>query len=168
MLSAKMEKAFNQQINAELYSSYLYYSMCAYFESINLSGFSQWMLMQTQEEMFHANKFFHYVNERGGRVLMEAIGQPKTEWNSAIDVFTDVLEHEQKVTGLINGLMDLAQEEKDHASQIFLQWFVAEQVEEEATVGGVLHKLELIDHDSAGLFALDQELGQRIFTPPVK
>ena len=168
MLSEKMEAALNKQINAEMYSSYLYLSMSAYFESIDLTGCAAWMKGQAQEEMFHAMKLYDFVNERGGRVILTAIEQPKSEWDSALDVFENTLSHEQLVTSLINGLVDLALEERDHATNIFLQWFVSEQVEEEATAGGILNKLKLIGNDPAGLFALDQELGQRVFTPPAK
>jgi ferritin len=166
MLTKKIMQALNGQINAEIYSAYLYYSMSAYFESVSLPGFSNWMKMQAQEEMFHATKFVDYVNERGGRVILEAIEKPPFAWDSALQVLEAVLKHEQKVTGLINALVDLANLEHDHASAIFLQWFVLEQVEEEAGVGVVLGKLKLINNDSSGMFSLDQEMGQRIFTPP--
>ncbi len=168
MLTKKTMKALNGQINAEIYSAYLYYSMSAYFESVSLPGFAHWMNMQAQEEMFHATKFVGYVNERGGRVILDAIDKPPFEWGSTLKVVEEVLKHEQKVTGLINGLVDLANKEHDHASGIFLQWFVLEQVEEEASVGAVLGKLKLINNDSSGMFTLDQEMGQRVFTPPTK
>jgi len=167
MLSKKMEKAINKQINAEIYSSYLYLSMCAYFEAISLSGLANWMRQQTQEEMFHAMKMYDYVTARGGRVILQAIAQPPSDWSSAADVFANVLAHEQKVTGLINDLVNLALAEKDHASHIFLQWFVSEQVEEEATAGAIVDKLKLIKDDANGLFMLDRELGLRQFTWPV-
>jgi ferritin len=167
MLSKKMEKAINKQINAEIYSSYLYLSMCAYFEAISLNGLANWMRQQTQEEMFHAMKMYDYVNARGGRVILEAIAQPPSDWSSTADVFGNVLAHEQKVTGLINNLVNLALEEKDHATNIFLQWFVSEQVEEEATAGAIVDKLKLIKDDANGLFMLDRELGLRQFTWPV-
>jgi len=168
MLSDSMETALNKQINAEMYSSYLYLSMSSYFESVDLTGMASWMRSQAQEEMFHAMKFYDYVNERGGRVLLAAIEKPRSEWSSALEVFENTLDHERTVTGLINGLVDLALEERDHATNIFLQWFVSEQVEEEATAGGIVNKLKLIGGDAAGLFALDQELGRRVFTPPAK
>jgi ferritin len=129
MLSKKMEKAINQQINAELYSSYLYLSMATYFEAISLSGFSNWMRQQAQEELFHGMKMFDFVCERGGRV----IDQPPAKWASPLDVIKNVLSHEQKVTGLINDLVNLALDERDHATNIFLQWFVSEQVEDVRT-----------------------------------
>ena len=161
-----MEKALNEQINAEMYSSYLYLSMESYFQSIGLAGFASWMRMQAQEEMFHAMKIYDFVYERGGRVILAAIDQPPAEWKSALDVFENVLSHEQKVTGLINDLVNLALDERDHATNIFLQWFVTEQVEEEAGVGSVLDKLKLVGDDTSGLFVLEQELGKRVFTPP--
>jgi ferritin len=161
-----MEEAINKQINAEIYSSYLYLSMCAYFESIGLAGSASWMRQQAQEEMFHGMKMFDYVNERGGRVVLQAIEQPQTEWTSAFDVFENVLSHERKVTGLINDLVNLALDERDHATNIFLQWFVSEQVEEEASAGDIVDKLKLIGNDANGLFMLDRELGQRQFTWP--
>ena len=166
MLSKTMEKALNEQINAEFYSSYMYLSMSTYFDSIGLPGAATWMQAQTQEEWFHGMKLLRYVNERGGRVALKAIKQPPVEWKSTLHVFQEVLAHEQKVTGLINNLVNLALEEKDHATNIFMQWFVSEQVEEEANVGAVLDKLKLIGKDTTALFTLDAALGQRVFTPP--
>jgi ferritin len=166
MLSKKMEKAINQQINAELYSSYLYLSMATYFESISLDGFSNWMRQQAQEELFHAMKMFDFVCERGGRVILQAIEQPPSKWTSPLNAFETVLSHEQKVTGLINNLVNLALDERDHATNIFLQWFVSEQVEEEATAGTLVDKLKLIGKDANGMFMLDTELAQRTFTLP--
>jgi ferritin len=167
MFSKKMEKAINKQINAEIYSSYLYLSMCAYFEAISLNGLANWMRQQTQEEMFHAMKMYDYVNARGGRVILQAIAQPPSDWTSTADVFENVRTHEQKVTGLINDLVNLALDERDHATNIFLQWFVSEQVEEEAAAGAIVDKLKLIKDDANGLFMLDRELGLRQFTWPV-
>ena len=166
MMKEVMEKALNEQINAELYSSYLYLSMSAFFSTKGLPGCASWMRAQAQEELFHAMKIFDYVNERGNRVVMKAIEQPAADWGSPLAAFENVLEHEQKVTSLINNLVNLALDERDHATNIFLQWFVSEQVEEEASAGEVLQKLKLIGGDAGGLFALDQELGQRVFTPP--
>ena len=168
MLSKKMEKAINQQINAEIYSSYLYLSMATYFESISLGGFSNWMRQQAQEELFHGMKMFDFVCERGGRVTLMAIEKPASKWASPLDAVKNVLSHEQKVTGLINDLVNLAQDERDHATNIFLQWFVSEQVEEEDTAGTLVDKLKLIGKDANGLFMLDTELGQRMFTLPTK
>ncbi len=167
MIKEKIKDAINKQINAEMYSAYLYLSMSAYFESINLKGFANWMKAQVQEEMVHAMKFYDYINERGGRVLLTAIDAPPTQWDSSLAVFEYTYKHEQRVTGLINGLVDLAISEKDHATNNFLQWFVAEQVEEESSADAVVQKLKIAGDRSGGLFMLDQELGQRVFTPPV-
>ena len=166
MLTEKMEKAFNEQINAEMYSGYMYLSMVAYFQDIYLPGFAAWMKAQSQEELFHAMKMYDYVCERGGRVLLAPIAGPPTEWESPLAVMEAVLEHEQKVTGLINDLVDLAISEKDHASNIFLQWFVSEQVEEEDSVSDVLNKVKLMGGTGGGMFMLDRDLGQRVFTMP--
>jgi ferritin len=166
MLSEKMEKALNKQINAELYSAYLYLSMSSYFESIDLEGCANWMKAQTQEEMIHAMKIYDYVIERGGRVILDKIDAPKAELDSALAVFEHAYEHEQLVTSLINDLMNLAIEERDHATQIFLQWFVSEQVEEEASASAVVQKLKLAG-DGGGLFMVDRELGQRQLPVPI-
>jgi ferritin len=166
MLKKKMLKALNDQINAEMFSSYLYLSMEAYFQSISLKGFAAWMRVQAQEEMLHAMKFYDYVNERGGKVTLDAIAKPETNWASPLAVFEAVLKHEEHVTSLINDLVDLAIGEKDHASNNFLQWFVSEQVEEEASAGEVVEKLKLIKDNTSGLFMMDAELGKRVFTPP--
>ncbi|WP_457570628.1 ferritin [Desulfovulcanus sp.] len=166
MLSKTMEKALNDQVNAEFYSSYLYLSMSAYFQGLNLSGFASWMKAQAQEELFHAMKFYNYIHERGGKVVLQAIEAPPTEWDSPLAAFEAALAHEQKVTHLINDLVNLAIEEKDHATNNFLQWFVSEQVEEEDSVGEVVNKIKLIGQASGGLFMLDRDLGQRTFTMP--
>jgi ferritin len=161
MLPEKMETALNGQLNAELYSAYLYLSMNAYFRSVNLDGFANWMYYQAQEEVTHAMKFYDFINSRGGRVKLSQIDAPATEWNSPLAVFEATLEHEQKVTGLINDLVELALEEHDHATNIFLQWFVSEQVEEEESVGGVLEQLRLMGEAKGGLFMIDRELAKR-------
>jgi len=166
MIGEKMRKSLNGQVNAELYSAYLYLSMCAYFESADLAGFANWMRVQTQEEVAHAMKIYDYVNERGGRVVLEAIEKPVSEWDSPLAAFGAVFAHEQKVTGLINELVNLAIEEKDHAANIFLQWFVNEQVEEEASADAIVKKLKLVADAPGGLYMLDAELAQRLFTPP--
>ena len=166
MLPQKIEEALNSQLNAELYSAYLYMFMAAYFESLNLTGFTNWMKVQTQEELFHAQKFFDYINERGGRVIMQAIEKPETDWESTRAVFEYTYKHEQKVTSLINDLVELARTEKDNATYNFLQWFVSEQVEEEASTDAVLQKLKLIGDFGPGIYMIDQEMGQRVFTPP--
>ena len=168
MIKEKIKDAINKQINAEMYSAYLYLSMSAYFESINLKGFASWMKAQAQEEMVHAMKFYDYVNERGGRVLLTAIEAPPTQWDSPLAVFEYTYQHEQKVTGLINTLVNLANSESDHATHNFLQWFVGEQVEEESSADEIVQKLKLVGNDGGGLFMLDQEQGQRIFTPPTE
>ncbi len=166
MLTEKMEKAINGQINAELYSAYLYLSMAAWFQEQDLPGFAGWMRIQVQEEQFHAMKMFDHVLERGARIDLGAIKAPPGEWKSPLDVFKATLEHEQKVTGLINDLMYLARDERDNATEIFLQWFVKEQVEEEDTASGILGQLKLVEGSPQALFLMDRELGQRVFTPP--
>jgi ferritin len=165
-LSQKVQDAINDQINAELYSAYLYYSMAAYFESISLKGFSHWMRVQALEEMTHVQKFFSYLNDRGGRVLMKPIEAPPSEWASPLAIFEGAYAHEVKVTGLVNQLMDLALAESDHATCNFLQWFVGEQVEEEASADEVVQKLKLVDKTEGGLFLLDQEMDKRTFVAP--
>jgi len=166
MLSTNVEKVLNHHINAEFYSAYLYLSMSAWLKSKNLSGFANWMRVQYDEEIFHAMKMFNYVTERGGKVILEAIDTPKTEWRDIIEIFNDSLEHEQKVTARINDLADVATEEKDYATFNFLQWFIAEQVEEEATASALLEKLKLVEGKGSGLFMLDREASARVFTQP--
>jgi ferritin len=166
MLKEKMQGALNSQVNAELYSSYLYLSMSAYFQSISLLGFANWMRVQAQEELVHAMKFYDFINERGGRVQLQPVEGPPMEWSSPLDVFENAYKHEQKVTGLINDLVNLAVKEGDHATNIFLQWFVTEQVEEEASADEVVQKLKLMGDAAGGLFMLDREMAQRVFTPP--
>jgi ferritin len=166
MLNKKVEDALNEQHNAELYSGYLYLAMSAWFGSINLSGFAAWMRVQAQEELVHAVKFYDYINERGGRVALKAIDVPPFEWDSPLAAFEAAYAHEQKVTGLISALVDLARDERDHATEIFLQWFVTEQVEEEDSANDVVQKIRLMGDAAGGLFMLDRELGQRTFTPP--
>lgn len=166
MLTEKMQDALNQQVNAELYSAYLYLAMEAYFKSINLPGFANWMRVQTQEELLHAMKIYDFINQRNGRVTLKALAQPQTEWKSPLAVFEAAYKHEQKVTGLINDLVNLAVKEKDHATSTFLQWFVNEQVEEEASANGVVQKLKMTGKSPDGLFLIDRELALRVFTPP--
>jgi ferritin len=161
MLSKKIEKAFNEQLNAELASAYVYLSLAAYFESRNLEGFAGWMKAQAQEEVGHAMKFYEYINTRGGRVLLTRIDGPETDWKSPLDGFTAAFEHEKMITGRIDDLVDLANKEADHASHQFLMWFVAEQVEEEDSVGRVVEKLKLIGDTPSGLYIMDRELGAR-------
>ncbi len=164
MLHPKIQDAFNKQLNAEYFSSYLYLSMAAYFESQNLKGMAQWMRMQVQEENMHAMKFFDFINERGGKVTLTSIEAPKTEWSSPLQVFEETCAHESKVTGLINDLVDMAISEKDHAANAFLQWFVTEQVEEESSVQEITEKLRMVGDRGGMMFMLDRELSQR--TPP--
>ena len=166
MLDERMEETLNFQFNRELYSGYLYLAMAAYFEDQDLSGFANWMRIQAQEELSHAMKFYDYLVQRGSRVLLAEIEEPQSEWDSPVAAFEHVYEHEQMVTGLINDLVDLALELSDHATNNFLQWFVAEQVEEEESASGVLQKVKLTGESGSGLYMLDQELGQRVFNPP--
>ena len=162
MLGKKIEKTLNEQINAEMYSSYLYLSMSAYFDSKNLGGFSHWMKIQAQEELVHAMKIFNYVNERGGRVELTAIEAPNTEWDSPLAVFKNAYEHELKVTALINNLVDLSISEKDHATTQFLQWYVEEQVEEEASADEIVQKITLAKDAPGAMYMIDKELTQRL------
>ena len=167
MINEKMNAALNEQVNAELYSAYLYLSMQAYFQKMNLKGFVNWMNVQVQEEMAHARGLYDYIQERGGEIVLEAIAKPDLKWNSPLQVFEDVLKHEQLVTSKINNLADIADETKDRAAGLFLQWYIKEQVEEEASVSDVLDTLKLIKSDSNALLALDRELQARVFNPPV-
>ncbi len=163
MVKENMLKALNDQINAEHYSALLYLSMSAWLNDKGFAGFANWMFIQYQEELTHANKFFKYINDRSGKVEVKAVEQVPTEFDNIISIFEQTLEHEQKVSGLINKLVDIAVEERDHAAQSFLQWFVDEQVEEEANVEQLLDSLRLIDGQGNGLFMLDRELSQRVF-----
>ena len=167
MISEKMQAAFLDQINKELYSEYLYLSMKAYFTHHNLMGFANWMDVQVQEEHAHAMGMYDYVLERGGYVTLEAMEKPQNTWENPLELFKAVLAHEEYVTSRINALMDVAEEERDRAALIFLNWYLKEQVEEEASVGGVLAQLEMIGDDKSGLFALDKELATRTFVAPV-
>jgi ferritin len=166
MLSKKMGGAINKQINAELYSAYLYLSMAAYSESMGLQGFSNWFKVQAQEELVHAMRFFDYVCERGGRVTVGAIEAPPVEWKSPLAAFEETLAHEQKVTGLINKLVDLARAESDHATENALAWFVAEQVEEEGSADRIRQKIRLVGAQGEAIYLIDKELATRVFTPP--
>lgn len=166
MLKEKMEKALNGQITEEYFSSYLYLSMASYFESINLQGFANWMRVQAQEEMIHAMKIFDFVIERGGRVVLEALNKPEKEWASPLAAFEAAYNHECHISECINNIVTLSLKENDHATNNTLQWFVAEQVEEEASADAVVQRLKLVGGDGAGLFMIDQELAKRVFTPP--
>ena len=161
MFNKKIQNAINDQIQRELESAQIYLSMAAYFDSVNLPGFAQWMKMQFQEEQAHAFRFYDYVFDRGGQVILQALGQPPTEFQSPLDVLEQTLAHEQKVTGHINDLYALAVEEKEYSSQIFLQWFIEEQVEEEKSAGDIIALLERVGDNEQALMMLDRELGQR-------
>jgi ferritin len=166
MINERVQEALNRHMNAELYSAYLYLSMAAYFHSVNLDGFANWMRVQTQEELGHVMKFYDFIDERAGRIVLYPVEGPPSEWDSPLAVFEDAYRHEQKVSALINDLVDLSIEERDHATNNFLQWFIGEQVEEEASVDEVVQKLKLVKGDPNGLFMIDRELAQRVFTPP--
>lgn len=166
MISKKMNDAINDQVAAEFYSAHLYLSMSSYLESIDLPGFAQWMRVQYQEETFHAEKLFDHIIERDGRAILVHFDAPPAEWNSVLAIFEEAYKHEQKVTSLIHNLVDIAISEKDHASHNFLQWFVDEQVEEEASVKAIVQQLKLVSESKSGLFMMDRELGARVFTPP--
>ena len=167
MINEKMEQAFNDQINKELYSEYLYLAMKSYFVELNLQGFVNWFDVQVQEEHAHAMGMYDYVHERGGKVVLEAIDKPEVEGKTPLEVFEQVLKHEEFVTSRINALMDVAEEVKDRAALSFLDWYLKEQVEEESNVGGVLATLKLIGDDKKALLMLDKELAARTFVAPV-
>ena len=165
MLSKKLVDALNDQIQYEYYSAFTYKAMQAYFEAEDLSGMANWMNIQFQEEMAHAEKMFQFVCETGGKANLMEIEAPRNQYNSILEIFEETLKHEQEVTSRINKLMDLAQQEKNHAAQIFLQWFITEQIEEEASVGHVIAKLKRVKEDGRGLMMIDQELANRTFVP---
>jgi ferritin len=159
-----MQEALNEHLNQEFYSSYLYLSMSAYCESINLPGFAHWMRVQSQEEYGHAMKLFDFVNDREGRVVLHPIAQPTIEFTSALDVMQKTLEHERHVSQLINHLYDIAVKEEDYATQVHLQWFITEQVEEEKTVSYLVEQLKMISGQGDALLLLDRELATRTAT----
>lgn len=161
MLTSKIEQQLNDHLNLEFASAHLYLSMSAYFESQNLSGFAQWMFAQYQEEIAHTMKFFKYINDREGRVVLSEVPRPAHQWEGPLHVFRATLEHERQISQAINNLVGSALSENDFATHSFLQWFVNEQVEEEATAGGIVGKLELLGESRQGLYLMDQELGQR-------
>lgn len=161
MLTEPVENALNEQINAELFSEYLYLSMAAYYEEQGLSGFSSWMRAQADEENAHAMRLYDYILERDGHVTLESIDSPPTKWDSPMDAFKAAYEHEVEITGMIDDLVAVAREENDNATENMLQWFVAEQVEEEATTQEILDKLKHVGDDGTGLLMVDQELAQR-------
>jgi len=165
-ISKKIVEALNKQINAEIYSAYLYLSMATYFESIGLKGFANWMRVQWEEELSHAMRIYDYVVGRGGRVRLFAIEQPPSDWESPLAVFEAVYQHEINVTKRIHELVDLALSEKDYATYNMLQWFVEEQIEEEASPLEIVEKLKLIGDDKSALLTIDRELSERQFTSP--
>jgi ferritin len=169
MLQKKIEKALNDQINAELYSSYLYLSMSSDLNGKGLAGFAHWMKIQAQEELYHAIKMYDYVLERGGTPSLGAIDAPPGKWKSPLEIFKAAYKHEVKVSGLINKIVDLTIKEKDHATNNFFQWFVKEQVEEEASADEIVQKLKLVGSGGNALFVLDKEMAARppLYTFPV-
>jgi len=163
MLKEAVLNKLNQQLNDELYSSYLYYAMTGYFESINLKGFSNWMQIQAQEELTHTNRIFAYINDKGERAKFGAHPEPTQDWESPLDCMTDAYNHECLISEKINECVSLALKENDHSTNTMLQWFVAEQVEEEATADDIVQKLKLIADHPSGLYMLDNELAGRSF-----
>ena len=161
MFSQAVQEAMNNQINAELYSAYIYLSMTAHFEKENLPGMAHWMKLQAEEEVEHAMKFFNYIHERGGSVTLKTIDQPPVEWGTPLEIFEAALAHEKKVTAMINNIYEIALEEKDYPSQIMLQWFIEEQVEEEENSGNVVDMLGMAGDNVATLFMIDKRLGAR-------
>lgn len=163
MLKKKIEVALNNQLNNEFYSAYLYLSMAGYFEHMSLAGFSNWMKVQYQEENSHTMKFFKYINERGGKVVLKGVKAPPSSWKSPLNAFEQTLKHEEEVTESINELLDISMKEKDHATTNFLQWYIEEQVEEEANVSNIIAQLKMIKGSNESLYLLDKDLAQRVF-----
>lgn len=166
MISKKMIQALNKQINNEIYSAYLYLSMSSFTTFIGLKGAANWFMVQYQEEMLHAMKLYDYVNSQGEHVQLAAIPAPPTEFGTLLSMFEQTLKHEQFITKCINDLMDQAVKEKDHATQIFLQWFVTEQIEEEGNDNDIIARLKLVGDSTQGLMMVDRDLATRVFTPP--
>jgi len=166
MISVKLQKVINSQIQAEMYSANLYLAMSGYCMSKGLKGFANWLRVQYQEETMHALKFVDYILARGGELELKEIDATPTEFGKPVEVFEKILAHEEHVTNLINKLHEVAVEEKDVAAQIFIQWFVTEQVEEESTASGILEQLKMVGDKSSGLFYLDKELATRTYQPP--
>jgi len=166
MFSKKLQDAFNEQMKNEFFSAYLYLAIAGYFQAEDLPGIASWMRVQALEELTHGEKFFNFIAEAGARTDIRGFESPQNEYKSPADAFAFSLKHENFVTDSINKLMDLAKSEGNHAAQIFLQWFVTEQVEEEASFGLIVRKLERIGKDGNGLLRLDEELGARVFVPP--
>jgi len=161
MISTAMQDSINKQINKELFSSYLYLSMAAFFEEQNLSGFAHWMHIQSAEEREHAMKFYEHLVDRGGRVMLKAIAAPGTEWKSDLEVFKEAQAHEAKVTKSIYDLYEQALQEKDFPAQVLLQWFITEQVEEEKNASEIVHQLEMIEAHATAVLMLDHQLAKR-------
>lgn len=166
MITPKMVAAINDQINFEIYSSYIYLSMSAYFHDRDMPGAANWMRIQAQEELVHAVMMFNYLVEREGRALMAPVKGPENEWASPLAAFEDALAHERIVTGRINAIMDLAMSESDHATAQFYQWFVKEQVEEESKAKAIVQQLKLAGKDGQGLLLIDRDLATRVFVMP--
>ena len=167
MLSKKMVKSLNEQINKELYSAYLYLAMASYSAVEGLNGFANWFNVQVKEELTHAERFYKYVNQQGGKVELEAIDKPPAKFTSPVDLFDKTLKHEQKVTKMISSLVALARKENDYATEAALQWFVTEQVEEESNVTENLQKMKIVGKDGNGILTIDSQLAARVFVPPV-
>jgi ferritin len=161
MISKNLLNAFTSQIQKEFYSAYLYLSMSAYFENKNMPGFAQWLRVQFKEEQEHALKFIHYIQERGDKVVLQAIAQPPSDWKSNLAVFEEVLKHEQGITASIHKLYELALAEKDYAAQILLQWFINEQVEEEKNACDIIAQIQMIEAHDTAVLMLDHQLGKR-------
>jgi len=161
MIKPKILNILNKQINEELYSSYLYLSMSNYFSSLNLDGFAKWMRMQSQEEYGHGMKIYDYILQRNGKATLVKIETPKAVWKSPLEVFQETLKHEQHISACIHNIVNLAIQEKDHPTTNFFQWFVGEQVEEEANAANILEKMKMVGDNKSGLFMLDREMGQR-------
>lgn len=166
MISKKMVQALNKQLNNEIYSAYLYLAMSSYTTYTGLRGAANWFMVQYQEEMVHAMKFYNYVLSQGQHAQLEAIAVPPAEYGTLLSMFEQTLKHEQFITKCINDLMDLAIKEKDHATQIFLQWFVTEQIEEEGNDNDIISQLKLVGDSPQGLMMVDREMAARVFTPP--
>ncbi len=165
-INKNVEKILNEQINAEFWSAYFYLSMSNYFNATGMPGFANWMKVQFEEETFHAMKMLDYINERSGRVILEPIVEVPSEWDGVLNIYEETLKHEEKVTSLINGCMDVAIAEKDHATVNFLQWFVDEQVEEEAGVNEIIDQLKMFKGEGHGLYMMDKEFKARTFVAP--
>jgi ferritin len=160
-MNDRVQAAFNDQINEELFSSYVYLAMAAHLEGLNLDGFTNWMRLQAQEELVHAMRLFDHINRRGGRVVLKAIGEPPFDFGTPLEVFEKALSHEKHITGCIHDLYKIAQEENDYPAQMELQWFIDEQVEEEENTGKVVEQLKMAGSNQSVLLMLDRELGQR-------